>query len=187
MLLIIHIFSGARKMKQNNIKIRQAQLSDLELIASIKVAGWQSAYREIVDYKYLASMSVDKQIEVIKNYSLDTIFVAENDGEVIAFCRFYEYDNPVYEDKEIDCEIREIYVKPDIKRQGIGSKLFIHTMNYFRHKGKKKLYLGVFKENHNARSFYEKMGGNVQGEEDMEVGGKIYPTVSYIFNLSNRK
>lgn len=166
------------------IRIRQAKISDIESIAEIKVTGWQSAYKGIIDEEYLASMSVDEQIKVIGNYSLDSIFVAEKDGEVVAFCRFYDYNKPVYEDKEIDCEIREIYVKPDIKRQGIGSKLFTFTMDYFRQNDKKKLYLGVFKENYNARSFYEKMGGNVQGEGDMAIGGKHYPTVSYTFNLS---
>lgn len=167
------------------IIIRQAKFNDIDVIAKIKVTGWQNAYTEIIDEKYLASMSVSKQIKVINNYPLETIFIAEKDGEVVAFCRFYDYDKPVYEDKEIDCEIREIYVKPDIKRQGVGSKLFTYTMDYFRLKGKKKLYLGVFKENHNARKFYEKMGGSVQDEGDMELGRKLYPTVSYTFNLSN--
>lgn len=172
-------------MSLNNIKIRIACPNDIESIAEIKVSGWQSAYKGIIDDVYLVSMSVDEQIKVINNYSLDTIFVAEKDNEILGFCRFYDYDKPVYEDKEIDCEIREIYVKLDIKRQGIGSKLFAHTVNYFRQRGKKKLYLGVFKDNHNARKFYEKMGGNPKGENDMEVGGKHYPTVSYIFDLND--
>lgn len=166
------------------IQIRKAKFNDIDAIAKIKVIGWQSAYQGIINEEYLASMSVDKQIEVIKNYSLDTIFVAENDGDIIAFCRFYEYDNPVYKDKEIDCEIREIYVKPDIKRMGVGGKLFTYTMNYFCQNDKKKLYLGVFKENHSARSFYEKMGGSIQAERNMEVAGQLYPTVSYTYNLN---
>lgn len=171
-------------MKINNIIIRQAEPNDVESIAGIKVSGWQCAYNGIIDEEYLASMSVSEQIDVIKNYSLDTIFVAENSNEILGFCRFYDYDKPAYEDKEIDCEIREIYVKPAVKRQGIGSKLFSHTVDSFRRKGKKKMYLGCFKENINARKFYEKMGGVAQGGKDLEIGGKSYPTVSYIFNLS---
>lgn len=170
-------------MELNNFRIRKPNLNDIESIAKLKVEGWQSAYKEIIDNEYLASMSVSKQINAIRSYSLDTIFVAEKDREIIAFCRFYDYDKPVYEDIKIDCEIREIYVKPDIKRQGIGSELFTYTMNYFRQKGKKKLYLGCLKENQNARIFYEKMGGVAQVGKDMKIGGKFYPTISYIYNL----
>lgn len=170
---------------KNDFKIRQTCLDDIESIARIKVEGWQRAYKGIIDDEYLSSMSVNEQIKVINNYSLDTVFVAVKGNEVLGFCRFYDYDKPVYEDKEIDCEIREIYVKPDIKRQGIGSKLFIHTMNYFLQKGKSKLYLGCFKENYSARKFYEKMGGISQAGKDLEIGGKYYPTVSYIYDLSN--
>lgn len=167
-----------------SIKIRQSVLHDIDAIAEIKVTGWQNAYRGIIDDKYLDSMLVSEQIDRIKNYSSETVFVAEKDSEILAFCRFYDYDKPIYNDKEIDCEIREIYVRPGIKRMGIGSKLFGHTLNYFKQKGKKKLYLGCFKENYSARKFYEKMGGISAAEEDVEVGGKYYPAVSYIYNLN---
>lgn len=173
-------------MQLNNFKIRKACLNDIESIARIKVEGWQNAYKGIIDDEYLMSMSVSEQINAIRSYLLYTIFVAENERGIIAFCRFYDYDKPVYEDKEIDCEIREIYVKPDIKRQGIGSNLFVHTMNYFLQNGKKKLYLGCFKDNLNARKFYEKMGGIPQAGKDLKIGGIYYPTVSYIYDLSKQ-
>ena len=172
------------KMYSHPIKIRQAQLQDTEAIAEIKVIGWQRAYRGIIEDEYLDAMSVSQQIDVIKKYPSESVFVAEEDHEIVGFCRFYDYDKPVYEDEEIDCEIREIYVKPDRKRMGIGSKLFDYTLKYFKQKGKKKLYLGCFKENSNARKFYEKMGGISADGQDMQVGGKCYPTVSYVYRLS---
>ena len=175
---------GAIYMMNSNIIIRQAQSKDIESIAMIKVEGWKNAYKGLIDDEYLSSMSVNEQIKVINNYSLDTIFVAENGDEILGFCRFYDYDKPVYEDEEIDCEIREIYVKPDMKRMGIGSNLFAYTMDYFQKKDKKKLYLGCFKDNHTARKFYEKMGGIPQAGKDLEIGEKHYPTVSYIYDLS---
>lgn len=162
--------------------IRKAKLNDIESIAIIKVMGWQSAYRGIVDDEYLNSMSISEQIEILKKtYSLENIFVAEKDNEILGFCRFCIFDNPV--NSCIDCEIREIYVMPNRKRIGIGSKLFNYTLNYFKHIGKKKLLLGCFKENYEARKFYEKMGGIVKGEEDIEVYGKKYPLIVYIYDL----
>lgn len=163
--------------------IRQAQSRDIKQIAQIKVDGWKSAYKGIIDDEFLNSMSTSKQTDIINNYSLDTIFVAENDNEVVGFCRIYDYNAPVYDDKEIDCEIREIYVKPNLKRMGIGSELFHFTEDYFRQKGKKKLYLGCLKENYSARKFYEKMGGILANGKKIDIGGKFYPLVDFLYYL----
>lgn len=175
-------------MDCNKIEIRKAKYSDIKEIANIKVTGWQNAYRGIVSDEYLNNMVYSKQIEkYTTTYSLDTIFVAEKDNEILGFCRFYNYDTSVYDDLEVDCEIREIYVRPDIKRMGVGSKLFNYTLDYLKKKGKMKLYLGVFKENYNSRKFYEKMGGIIGEEDVLEIENKKYPIISYTYILNERK
>lgn len=169
----------------NMISIRQAQQNDIKQIAKIKVDGWKRAYRRIVDDEFLNSMSTSKQIDIINNYSLDTMFVAENDNKLLGFCRVYDYNEPVYDDKDIDCEIREIYVNPSFKRMGIGSALFNFTKEYFSQKGKRKLYLGCLKDNYSAKKFYEKMGGISASGKKIDIGGKSYPIVDFMYNLNN--
>lgn len=167
-------------MTLKNILIRQAEARDADSIAKIKVTGWQTAYRGIVDNAYLRSMSIPEQSELFKNsYSLNTVFIAETDNEILGFCRFR-----ICEDEEIDCEIRELYVRPDLKRMGIGSKLFTHTVNHLIQKGMKKLSLSCFLENIGAKHFYEKAGGKTEGKSTYEINGKIYDIQSYIFDLS---
>ena len=117
------------------------------------------------------------------SYSLKDVFVAELNNEVVGFCRVYDYDKSEFEDTEIDCEIREIYVRPDIKRMGIGSKLFNYILNYFKNKGKRKLYLGVFEDNFKSRKFYEKMGGTIWKNGYLEIEKIKYPIVSYLYGL----
>lgn len=167
-----------------DIRIRQATTKDIKSIATIKVTGWQNAYRGIVDDEYLDKMSVEEQIEKYSgSYKLKDIFIVEMQDEIVGFCRFYNYKEPAYDDKEIDCEIREIYIKPDLKRMGIGSKLFKYTLDYFKILGKKKLYLGCLKDNYNSRNFYEKMGGLLGKESEIEVGDNKYKVASYIYKL----
>ena len=171
-------------MKGKNIKIRKAKHSDIEAIAEIKVMGWQTAYKGIIDDKYLNSMSLSDQMNNYKSvYSLNTVFIAETENEIVGFCRFYDYDNAVYEDTEIDCEIREIYVRPNMKRMGIGSHLFKHTYLYLKQKGKKKLYVGCFKQNVSAIRFYEKMGGVSTDENTLNIAGKNHQIKSFIYQL----
>ncbi len=167
-------------MTLENILIRPAEARDAESIAKIKVEGWQTAYRGIVDDAYLRAMSIPEQSELFKNvYSPNTVFIAEADNEILGFCRFR-----ICEDEKTDCEIRELYVRPDLKRMGIGSKLFTHTLNHLIRKGMKKLYLSCFLENTGAKHFYEKAGGKAEGKSTYELNGKPYDIQSYRFDLS---
>ncbi len=171
-------------MQYENIIIRKANQSDIEQIAAIKIKGWKTAYEDMIDKEILDNMDIKKEIENYTNrYSLDNVFVADNNGEILGFCRVYDYDDSPYEDKEIDCEIREIYVRPDIKRMGIGSKIFNYVFQYFKQKNKNKLYLGVFEHHYKSRNFYEKMGGILGKKDNLEIKGKYYSTVSYTYNL----
>ena len=171
-------------MNLDGLIIRNATKNDIEQIARIKIDGWKNAYNGIVDNSYLDNMSINEQIEKYNNrYSLKDVFVAEIESEIIAFCRVYDYDKSEFDDKEIDCEIREIYVKPDLKRMGIGSKLFDYVLTYFKGKNKKKLYLGVFEENYKSRKFYEKMGGILWKKGCLLIDQVEYPIVSYLYKL----
>ncbi len=172
-------------MNLDNLIIRIATKDDIDQIVNIKINGWKTAYIDIVDATILNDMSVDKEVYSYNNkYSLNDIFVSEINGEIVGFCRVYDYKNSPYDDKEIDCEIREIYVRPDIKRMGIGSIIFNYVLQYFKRKGKNKLYLGVFEDNYKSRNFYEKMGGILGKKDKLEINGNLYSTVSYTYNLN---
>ena len=171
-------------MNLDNLNIRNATRADIDQIVSIKVYGWKSAYINIIDNKFLNDMSEDKERKAYTNkYSLDDVFVAETNDDIVGFCRIYDYKESPYDDKEIDCEIREIYVKPEMKRMGIGSKLFSYVLEYLKNEGKRKLYLGVFENNYKSRKFYEKMGGTPGKKGSLEIKDKEYPIVSYIYYL----
>lgn len=184
-LLITKESYFSNRIELDKIIIRKASTADIVQIATIKVTGWKKAYTDIIDNDYLNNMVVDKEIISYNNkYSLNDVFVAELNNEIVGFCRVYDYDKAEFEDTEIDCEIREIYVRPDIKRIGIGSKLFNYVLNYFKTKGKRKLYLGVFKDNYKSRKFYEKMGGILWKDGYLEIKGTRYPIVSYLYKLN---
>lgn len=165
-----------------NIKIRLANEEDYPQISSLKLKGWQTAFKGIVSDEYLESMSYEEVLNKYKTYDTKSIYVVEKENKIIAFCRIYDYKEPVYEDEKIDCEIREIYIEPSLKRKGIGSKLFRYVVNTFRENKKKRLYLGCFKENYNSRKFYEKMGGQLKESQNLLLD-KEYPMIAYIFEL----
>ena len=82
--------------------------------------------------------------------------------------------------------MRLLYVKPELKNQGIGKAMFNYAKDDLKIKGKIKMILWCLKDNHPSRKFYEKMGGNVVGEHGIEIGGKTYQEVGFGYDFSQR-
>ena len=169
-----------------NIIIRNVKQEDLWAVSSIVVEGWKSAYRGIIDDEFLDSLKVeDNYNKRLKDYQENGFIVAEIDNEVVGFCR-YTINNLFSQDvKYIDCELCAIYVKPELQRQGIGKALFNYVIQEQKKNNNKNMILWCLKENYNARKFYEKMGGNLYGKNEIKKGGKKYKEVGYRYDLSN--
>lgn len=84
---------------------------------------------------------------------------------------------------EVDGEICAIYVKPELKRNGIGRELFKYVFNEFRKNCNKKIILWCLKENYPSRAFYERMGGVLCGENLITKGGKEYKEVGFKYDV----
>lgn len=162
--------------------VRNVKKEDLRQVSEIAVNGWKSAYRGIIDDDYLDSLSIEDNYQKrLKDYQENGFIVAELNGEVVGFCR-YTLDNLFSKDyPEIDGEICAIYVKPELKRHGIGKKIFEYVFNEFKKHGNKNIILWCLKDNYSSRLFYEKMGGELYGESAVNRGGKEYKEVGFKF------
>lgn len=156
----------------DEIKIRQAQIDDVKAISNIKVKGWQNVYRGIIDNEYLDNMNVEHVIRKNKaNFNNQNFIVAEMNQTVVGFCRYgYNYEN----NTDADCELIGIYVKPELKRNGIGSELIKYVIDECKNAGRRKLILWCLKKNYLAREFYEAMGGIATNIRWMPIGERIY-------------
>ena len=172
-------------MKLNEIIIRKARIEDIEVISTIKVRGWQTAYRNIMENEYLDNMNIEHTIEKNKrNFDQQKFIVAELNNEVVGFCGYSYCDNEEQEDNA-DCELRGIYVKPEMKRNGIGKQLIQYVINEFKNARKTKMILWCLKENYPSRAFYEAMGGKSSKIKISKFGEKEYEIISYLYDLQD--
>jgi ribosomal protein S18 acetylase RimI-like enzyme len=165
------------------ITIRNISEEDIPQVVDIQVEGWRTAYKGIIDDVFLNSMDKEKQIERRKNdYKQGNFIVAVVKNEIVGFCR---YDEVVIspDGGEYDSELMALYVKPELKHQGIGKSIFNYVANDLIDKGKTKMILWCLKENYSSRAFYEKMGGTIVGEHEIEIGDKTYQEVAFGYNL----
>lgn len=169
-----------------NILIRNATINDAEKVAEIKIEGWQTAYRGIIDDSFLDNMNINEEIEKRRNNIKDgvDIIVAEFNDEIVGFCLYRNYIKNPESYPNVDCEISSLYVKSSLKRKGIGTKLMQYVIHKLQNQGKTKMILGCLKENYPSRAFYEKMGGKVLKTEKITFGNKEYEEIIYEYDIS---
>lgn len=167
-----------------NIRIRNIREEDIPSAVDIQIEGWKTAYKGIIDDNFLNSMDREKKIEQRKkDYKQDGYIVAERNGEIVGFCRYIDNNTYTPNILEIDCEIVALYVKPDFKYNGIGTKLFEFVTNEFKNKNRTKMIIWCLKDNEPSKKFYAKMGGVIVKEKVVEIGEKEYLEVEFLYNL----
>ena len=57
------------------IIIRTATTNEAEEIAKIKIEGWQTAYRGIIDDKFLDNMDINEELEKRKNKRNESVWI----------------------------------------------------------------------------------------------------------------
>lgn len=173
-----------------NIIIMNIKREDLRQVSEIAVKGWQTAYRGIIDDEYLDNLRIEdkyqKQLKNYDEYGMHDFIVAKSNNEVVGFCR-YRIGNDYYDRfPNVDCEICALYVKPELKRKGIGKQLVTYVKNKFCKMNLNKMIIWCLKENYPSRAFYEKMGGKYCGDNFIEIGNKVYEEVGFIYDLKEK-
>lgn len=146
------------------IIIRQAEASDSLRWEQIRAAGWEYAYRGILDDEYLEAQK-KKFLSRINDRS--TMFAFQEDhcylvavdesGEVVGTmggCM------AVSETGDKVFELKGLYNDPRYIGCGIGKKLMLEFAEWVAKNGGEKFIVGCLEKN-KSRGFYEKMGGIV--------------------------
>ena len=167
-----------------NIIIRNIEEKDIPNVVDIQIDGWKSAYKGIVDDNILKSMNRNERIAKRKNdYKENGFIVAELNNQVVGFCRYIDSNKFTQDIPNIDCELLALYVKPKLKYNGIGTRLFQFVINDFKSKNKNKMILWCLKDNEPSKKFYTKMGGKIIKERAIEIGEKEYLEVGFEYNI----
>jgi GNAT superfamily N-acetyltransferase len=145
--------------------VREAQPDDAFAVESIRVRGWQIAYRHVFPPEQLDALPVDEArwrrrfVEQPPGWST---FVAEHEGEIVGFASV----GPSRDERGIG-ELYAIYVDPDDWSQGVGGAL-IEQAEQRLARDFDEATLWVLTENPRARRFYERAGWQVDGASKVE-------------------
>ena len=165
------------------IVVRPAEARDAEQIARVRVDSWRTTYRGIVPEAYLAGMDVERSTQLWQRVltagqNTASVFVAERDGEIVAFAAGNMLTEPRH---DLNAELTAIYVQREFQRVGIGGRLVGQVARAQRSLGAHGMIVWVIAANKPARAFYESLGGTLLVEQPFEWDGIPLVEVGYGF------
>ena len=139
--------------------IRQADVADAIRIAALHIASWQAAYRNELPASFLALLdpgqgTADWAARIASRKI--TVLLIENASDLLGFCAHgwtEDHDAPPH-----TWEITNLHVRPDLRRAGIGGRLFDAALTAAISAAARTLMLWVVETNQSARRFYEQKG-----------------------------
>jgi len=155
----------------DELVIRSADLDDIPTIGYLAQQIWPGTYQEILSPEQLQYMmeliyspdSLQQQMVKHKHHFL----LVELDEEPIGFASFSPLrETGIY-------KLHKLYVHPKTQGKGIGKALIDFIIEQLPAGQATVLRLNVNRYN-KARNFYEKLGFDVVGEEDVDIGHQYY-------------
>lgn len=161
-----------------SLSIIKATTEDIPLIQSLTYKVWPQTYQAILtqeQIRYMLGMMYSTEALTRQMEDGHQFILVQDGEEYIAFASYAFYKQHIY-------KLHKIYALPNQQGKGIG-RFIIHTITaQLRPLGVKALRLNVNKHN-KAKSFYEKLGFAVIGEEDIDIGNGYFMN-DYIMELA---
>jgi len=153
------------------------EISDIQRVAEIQVFCWRTSELGITPNEHLfKNMTVSKRAEFFETTLLnntDETYVYD-DGIIKAFIMISPGEN---RDTHNSMHISSVYVEPSFQQNGIGSQLMDYAENIATQKGCMEISLWVLEKNHRARTFYEALKYEHDGNKN--TGGLGTTEVRY--------
>ena len=150
--------------------IRRATLADAAALAQVHDATWRETYIGLMSEQMLDALTADARTEAWRRILsgetgyLATTYVAERDGQIVAFGSCGEQRNADFAAAGYKGEFAAVYVLKTDQRRGLGTRLMTAMMRDLGERGLATYTLWVPRENIPARSLYEQLGGKLIGQ-----------------------
>lgn len=96
------------------------------------------------------------------------VLLAENDTRPVGFAYLTLRPTPYYDG--LLAQLEELYVRPDLRDQGIGTELLLESIRVVRERGAGEVHINVDEVDVDTRRFYERHGfTNIQPGADYRM------------------
>jgi diamine N-acetyltransferase len=154
--------------------IRPAREADLSALAALAQRTWAAAFGASLRAEALAAELEETRSEDYFRGALrvDTILVAELDGELVGYVSFGDVTIPEVDARPGDAGLHRVYVETALQGRGIGRSLTEAALAHPRLRDAHRVFLAVWEENEMARGLYESLGFRTVGTTRVTIAGE---------------
>jgi diamine N-acetyltransferase len=158
--------------------LREANVGDAPALVVLAADAFRDTYRDLDDPKdiedYVASSLTLSYFRSHIDNPTSRTFVVERAGELIGYAIVSRSPVPLCVTDASTVELARIYLRNDVKGQGLGAELMRKSISTARQFNARSMWLGVYDKNTRAREFYKQWGFADVGTKDFLFGGKLY-------------
>ncbi len=169
-------------------QIRLATVQDADAIARVLVDAWRESYASLMPPEALERLNVEEQasrwretIQACSEDSAGTVIVAGRLGEaVFGFGACGRQRSPRLQDAGFPVEFSSLYLLRRAQGRGLGRALMQLMATHLTKNGFASASAWVFRDNFDARRFYEAVGGERTGiDGEWSILGLTLADMSY--------
>jgi ribosomal protein S18 acetylase RimI-like enzyme len=154
--------------------IRRADAADAEALSRIGAETFTETFGHLYPPQDLADFLVYAyNLERTRADLADPArasWIVEADGAVVGYALAGPCDLPHDEVTPACGELKRLYVLKRLQGDGTGSRLLAETFAWLERDGPRRLWIGVWSENHGAQRLYGRLGFEKVGEYVFPVG-----------------
>lgn len=157
------------------IRYRDGTPADAPLLTALFAQSFTDTFGHLYRPEDLAAFLAESNEDAWRRELLDpnlAVRIAEDDAGAVAFAKVGTMTLPVQPTLPAT-ELRQLYVLPRGKGQGIAHTLMTWALDVARERGAKEVYLSVYVDNLRARRFYERYSFEECGRFGFRVGNHI--------------
>jgi GNAT superfamily N-acetyltransferase len=151
-----------------DLLVRPAEPGDAEAMVQLTASGWRTAYRGMVPDRHIERLPISGWRHDIaaglRSPEGDSFTrIADVDGGPAGYCFVAAPGREEPEGSRV-AELVAIYVDPSRWGQGLGSALMESSLEQATRSEYEEIVLWTFERNERARSFYDRLGWDEDGE-----------------------
>jgi len=154
--------------------IRPVAESEIPLLRDMSIKTFIDAFGDqntVADMDmYIAESRNLTQVQKEFNNPNTTLLFTESEGEITGFMKINQSDAQTERFDRSSIELERIYLLEGHQGKGYGAKMIHYFEMMGREAAVEMIWLGVWKENPRAVSFYQSHGFEIFGEHDYLLG-----------------
>lgn len=156
------------------LNFKTCSLDDIDLLSEVARETYRATFEDMNSAEtmtsYLKSAFNKEQLKSeVSNPDSRILFLYRND-KLAGYLKINEYDAQTEFQEKTGLEIERIYLRKEFQGQGLGSMLLDKAISIANEQNKEYVWLGVWKYNKKAISFYEHMGFTKTGSHYFIMG-----------------